>query len=58
MRKLFGKGTPRGFAAARAGILSAAIASIRLISVPARLVRKFGAPLMHAETAQMISVTA
>ena len=58
MRKLFGKGTPRGFAGAPAGILWAAIASTRLISVPARLVRKFGALLMHAETAQMISVTA
>ena len=58
MRKLFGKGTPRGFAGAPAGILSAAIASARLISVPARLVRKFGASLVHANTAQMISVTA
>jgi transposase len=58
MRKLFGKGTPRGFAGAPAGILSAAIASAHLISVPARLVRKFGASLVHANTAQMISVTA
>ena len=40
MRKLFGKGTPRGLAGALPAIISAANASTRLWSAPATLVRK------------------
>ena len=58
MRKLFGKATPRGLTGALPAILSAVIASTRLISGLARLARKFGALRVRAETAQMTSVTA
>ena len=58
MRKLFGKGTPRGLAGALPAIISAANASTRLLSVPAMLVRKFGDSMARAKAAQMLSVAA
>ena len=42
MRKLFGKGTPRGLAGTLPAIISAVNASIRLWSVPATLLKKLG----------------
>jgi transposase len=39
MRKLFGKGTPRGLAGALPAIISAVNASTRLWSVPATLIK-------------------
>ena len=44
MRKLFGKGTPRGLAGALPAIISAVNASTRLWSVPATLLKKLGHP--------------
>jgi len=44
MRKLFSTGTPRGLAAARSAIISAAEASIRLWSVPALLISNSATP--------------
>jgi hypothetical protein len=42
MRKLFGKGTPRGIAGVLQTLISAANASTRLLSVPAVLAKTFG----------------
>ncbi len=50
MRKLFGKGTPRGLAGALPGMISAAEASTRLRSVPAMLIRKLGDSLARARS--------
>jgi len=58
MRKLFGKGTPRGLAGTLPAIFSAACASIRLWFVTATLVRRFGDSMASAQTAKMISVAA
>jgi transposase len=58
MRKLFGKGTPRGLAGALPAIISAVNASTRLWSVPATLLRKLGPQMARANRAQMISVAA
>ena len=56
MRKLFGKGTPRGFTGALAGILSAAIASIRPLSATMTFVRRLGDSMPRASPAQTIIV--
>jgi transposase len=58
MRKLFGKGTPRGLRGALPALISAAEASQCLWSVPAKLIRNFGNSMARAKTAQMISVAA
>jgi transposase len=58
MRKLFGKGTPRGLAGALPAIKSAAKASTRLLYVSAKLVRKLAGSMARASTAQMISLAA
>jgi len=58
MRKLFGKGTPRGLAGTLQAIISAACAPIRPWSVPATLVRKFGHQLVQAKMAQILFVVA
>jgi len=58
MRKLFGKGTPRGLAGVLPAIISAVNASTRLLSVPATLVRKFGDSLARTKAPQMPSITA
>src|SRR6202795_125000 len=52
MRKLFGKGTPRGLAGALRAILSAAKAPTGLLLIPAMLVRKFGDSIARAKTTQ------
>jgi transposase len=56
MRKLFGKGTPRGLPGTLPAIISAACASIRRWSVTGTLVRDFGASIARANRAQMIIV--
>jgi transposase len=56
MRKLFGKGTPRGLAGALPAMISAAEASTRLCLVPAMFIRKFGDSLARGRSPQMISV--
>ena len=56
MRKLFGKGTPRGLAGALPAIILAARAAIRFWSVSATLVRRFGDSMVHVNLAQTISV--
>jgi transposase len=58
MRTLFGKGTPRGLAGARAAMMSAAAASTRLWSVSAMLIRKFGDSFALASSPQMIFIAA
>jgi len=58
MRKLFGKGTPRGLAGVLPAIISAVNASTRLLSVPATLVRKFGDSMARAKAAQMFPIAA
>jgi transposase len=58
MRKLFGKGTPRGLAGAWPAMSSAAHASTRLWSVPAMVIRELGGSMVWTRTAQMISVAA
>jgi hypothetical protein len=58
MRKLFGKGTPRGLQGRWLALIPAVNASTRLMCVLAILVRKLGDSIMHANTAQMLSVTA
>ena len=58
MRKLFGKGTPRGLAGTLPAIISATCASIRLWSVPPALVRSLGYSMVRAKLAQMIFVAA
>jgi transposase len=56
MRKLFGKGTPRGLAGTLPAIISDACASIRLWSVSATLVRRFGDSIARTNLVQTISV--
>jgi transposase len=58
MRKLFGKGTPRGMQGRLQAIISAANASPRLLSVDAMLVRKLGDSMARPKTAQMFSIAA
>jgi transposase len=58
MRKLFGKGTPRGLAGALPAMISAAKASTRLWSVPAMLISKFGGSLARVRSTQILSVAA
>jgi transposase len=58
MRKLFGKGTPRGFAGALSAILSAAKAATRLLPVPAVLARTFGTSILRPSAIQLLSVAA
>jgi transposase len=58
MRKLFGKGTPRGLATTLPAIISAARASIRLWSVPATLVRRISDSIVRLKSAQMITFVA
>jgi transposase len=58
MRKLFGKGTPRGFAGALLAIISAANASKRLLSIAAMRIGSFGNSMAPCNTNQMISVAA
>src|SRR5271170_3463435 len=58
MRKLFGKGTPRGLAAALLAIISAANASKRLLSIAAMQIGSFGSSMTPLDTDQMISVAA
>jgi transposase len=55
MRKLFGKGTPRGLRGRPPAIIPTANGSPPLSSVPAMLVRKFVDLLARAKTTQMIS---
>ena len=50
MRKLFGKGTPRGLAGAFSAIISAADASTRPWSMPATLIRKIGDSVARAKS--------
>jgi transposase len=54
MRKLFGKGTPRGLAGALRALLSAAKAPTGLLVIPAMLVRKFGGSIARTKTTQLI----
>jgi transposase len=56
MRKLFGKGTPRGLAGTMPAINSAACVSIRLWSVTVTLLRRLGESMGRANLAQMIFV--
>ena len=58
MRKLFGKGTPRGLAGALLAIISAANASKRLWSIAAMRIGSFGSSMAPPNTDQMISVAA
>jgi transposase len=58
MRKLFGKGTPRGLAGALRAILSAAKAPTGLLLIPAMLFRKFGGLIARAKTTQLILAAA
>src|SRR5712692_1097357 len=53
MRKLFGKGTPRGMQGRLPAIISDANASRCLLSVPVMTVRKFGDSMARSKTAQM-----
>jgi transposase len=53
MRKLFGKGTPRALAGALCVILSAAKAPTGIPSLPAMLLRKFGASISPAKATNM-----
>ena len=56
MRKLFGKGTPRGLAGTISAVISAVNASIRLWFAPATLLRRFGDSMVRANPAQMFIV--
>jgi len=58
MRKLFGKGTPRGLAGAFSAILSAAEANAHLWSAPAALIANFGGSFVRARSTQAIFVAA
>ena len=58
MRKLFGKGTPRGLAGAFSAMNSAAEASTRPWSMPAMLIRKIGDSLARVASAQLLSAAA
>ena len=56
MRKLFGKGTPRGLAGRISAAISAVHASTRLWFAPATLLRRFGDSVVRANLAQMFIV--
>ena len=56
MRKLFGKGTPRGLAERISAAISAVHASTRLWFAPATLLRRFGDSVVRANLAQMFIV--
>lgn len=58
MRKLFGKGTPRGLAGALLAIISAANASKRLLSIAAMRIGCFGRLMAPCNTDKMISARA
>jgi transposase len=58
MRKLFGKGTPRGLHGRLQATISADNASTRLLSVVARMVGTLGAVTPSPKTAHMIFVAA
>ena len=58
MRKLFGKGTPRGLHGWRQATISSGNASTHLLSAVAMMVRKLGAVTARPKTAQMICVAA
>ena len=55
MRKLFGKGTPRGLAGALPAMISAAKAATGLWSVPAMLISNISDSLTRARSPQIIS---
>jgi hypothetical protein len=56
MRRLIGKGTPRGLAGTLSAIISAVNASTRLWYVTATPVRRLGGSMARAKPAQMITV--
>src|SRR5277367_208097 len=56
MRKLFGKGTPRGLAGALLAIISATSASKRLLFIAAMRIGSLGSSVAPRNTDQMISV--
>jgi transposase len=56
MRKLFGKGTPRGLAGRISAVISAVNTSTRLWFAPATLFRRFGDSMVRANPTQMIIV--
>ena len=58
MRKLFGKGTPRGFAGTISAVISAAEAVTRLWSVPVMLISEPGDLFARARPAQVLFVAA
>ena len=58
MRKLFGKGTPRGLARPLSAIFSVVCASIRLWCVPATLIRRFCDSMARTSPDQMITFVA
>jgi transposase len=58
MRKLFGKGTPRGLAGTLPAIISAAKASTSFLSAPAMLVTKLVDAVAWAKRAQLVSAAA
>jgi hypothetical protein len=58
MRKLFGKGTPRGLKGRLQAIASVANASTCLLCVSAMLLRKFGDLTAWGQTTQMLYVAA
>ena len=58
MRKLFGKGTPRGMQGRLQAIIPAANPSPSLLSVAAMLVRKLGDSMARPKTAQILSIAA
>lgn len=55
MRKLFGKGTPRGLAGTLSAIISAVNASTRLWSVPAMLLRRCSDSMVRANPTQTMN---
>jgi transposase len=58
MRKLFGKGTPRGLWEHCRLIISAACTSIRLWSATATLLRRLGGSMARADPARIVTVAA
>ena len=58
MRKLFGKGTPRGLQGALSAMISAAEAFPRVWAMPAMLIRKIGRLVGSIRSAQLLSAAA
>jgi transposase len=56
MRKLFGKGTPRGLAGTRSALLSALSPLVRMWSAPATLIGSFGNFIQAAKQTQLLTV--